>query len=256
VVSQVDITDRRQSEMEIRRMHVELAQVARVSTMGELAVSLAHQINQPLGAIMANAQAARRLLEMQPPDIPLFRLIVEDTIEDVERASDVVGRMREMITRADTPPACVDLNALARDIQRFVSSDALIRNISVSLNLAFQSPWVSGHRVDLQQVVLNLVINAMDAVVQEPVAERRIVIETASRPDGRVSISVSDSGPGIADGMERKMFEPFATTKANGMGMGLPIARSIVEAHSGEISAQPLVPRGLALTVALPAAVT
>ena len=235
-------------------MHVELAQVARVSTMGELAVSLAHQINQPLGAIMANAQAARRLLEMQPPDIPLFRLIVEDTVEDVERASDVVGRMREMITRADTPPACVDLNALARDIQRFVSSDALIRNISVGLKLAFQPPWVSGNRVDLQQVVLNLVINAMDAVVQEPIAERRIVIETANRPDGRVSISVSDSGPGIADGMERKIFEPFATTKPHGMGMGLPIARSIVEAHAGEISAQRLVPRGLVFTVALPAA--
>ncbi len=254
VVSQVDITMRRQSEIEIRRMHVELAQVARVSTMGELAVSLAHQINQPLGAIMANAQAARRLLEVQPPDIPLFRLIVEDTVEDVERASDVVGRMREMITRADVPPACVDLNALARDIQRFVSSDALIRNISVNLKLAFQPPWVSGNRVDLQQVVLNLVINAMDAVVQEPATERRIVVETANRPDGRAAISVADSGPGIADGMERKIFEPFVTTKPHGMGMGLPIARSIVEAHYGEISAQRLMPRGLVFTVALPSA--
>jgi two-component system sensor kinase FixL len=254
VVSQVDITDQRRSEMEIRRMHVELAQVARVSTMGELAVSLAHQINQPLGAIMANAQAARRLLEAQPPDIPQFRLIVEDTIEDVVRASDVVGRMREMITRSDTPPACVDLNALARDIQRFVSSDALIRNISVGLNLTFQPPWVSGNRVDLQQVVLNLVVNAMEAVVQQPAAERRVVIETAHSPDGRVSISVSDSGPGVADGMERRMFEPFATTKPHGMGMGLAIARSIVEAHAGNISAQRLEPGGLAFTVALPAA--
>jgi two-component system sensor kinase FixL len=223
--------------MEAQRSRQELAHVARVSTVGEMTASLAHQLNQPLAAIMTNAQAAGRMLNMQSPDLDEVRAILQDIVRDDRRASDVIQRLRQLLRKGELEMTGVNLTTAIREVVDLVSADAIIRNIAVSFDFAREPVFVTGDRVQLQQVILNLLHNAMEALAEQQSAARRIVIG-CREDDVLVAITVRDSGPGIRVGTEEAVFEPFYTTKSGGMGMGLPIVRSIVEAHGGVIHAK------------------
>src|SRR5262249_13036751 len=164
VVSHTEITERKRAEMDAQRSRQELAHFTRVSTMGELAASLAHELNQPLTGILTNAQAARRFLERTPPDLDELRDILIDIVEDDKRAGDAIQRLAELARKGEPKLSHLDLNALIRDVVKLLTSDAIIRNVSVALELDATLPMAKGDRVQLQQVVLNLLLNAMDAI--------------------------------------------------------------------------------------------
>jgi two-component system sensor kinase FixL len=235
VVSRTDITERKRAELDAQRSRQELAHVTRVSTMGELTASLAHELNQPLTGILTNAQAARRFLEFTPPDLGEIRAILADIIDDDKRASEVIQRLRDLLRKGDMELRPLDIHALIRDVVKLVSSDLVIRNLTVTLDLAPERPMVAGNRVQLQQVVLNLLINGMEAMADGADRERPLVIRTERTEARTVRVSVQDAGTGLREGTQDLVFEPFYTTKPTGMGMGLSIARSIIEAHNGVI---------------------
>jgi C4-dicarboxylate-specific signal transduction histidine kinase len=235
VVSHVEVTERKRAELEAQRARQDLSHFTRVSTMGQLTASLAHQLNQPLAGILSNAQAARRMLNVDPPDLSAVRDTVVDIIDDDRRAGEVIRRMRDMMTKASSDPVITDANALIRDVVMLTRSDTIIRNVALMLELALEALHVRGDRIELQQVILNLLVNAMDAVTDQPVSRRAIVVRSEHLGDESVLVSVKDSGPGLRPGAEANIFEPFFTTKPAGMGMGLAIARSIVESYGGRI---------------------
>jgi signal transduction histidine kinase/integral membrane sensor domain MASE1 len=254
VVSHTDVTERKRVEIDAQRSRQELSHFTRVSTMGELAASLAHELSQPLTGILTNAQAARRFLEMQAPDLDELRSILSDIVDDDRRASEVIQRLRELLRKGEPTFAPVDLHRLIRDVVRLVSSDAVIRNVSLTLDLGVGSPIVRGDRVQLQQVVLNLLVNGLDAVAECAEDERTVAVRAGNTDVHTVHVWVEDAGAGLRPGTEALVFEPFYTTKPAGMGMGLAIARSIVEAHGGLIWAVNNPTRGAAFHVALPLA--
>jgi signal transduction histidine kinase len=256
VLIRADITDLRRAEMEAQRSRQQLAHVSRVSTVGEMTASLAHQLNQPLAAIMTNAQAAGRMLNMSTPDVEEVRAILQDIVRDDRRASDVIQRLRQLLRKGELEMTDVNLTAAIREVVDLVSTEAIVRNITVSFDFAREPVFVTGDRVQLQQVILNLLHNAMEAVTEQQSTARRIVIGSREDPDNElVAISVHDSGPGLRLGTEEVVFEPFYTTKTGGMGMGLSIVRSIVEAHGGSIHAKNDVKGGTVVEFQLPATV-
>ncbi len=252
VVVQVDVTRRHEAAAAVRMRDREIAHLNRVGAVGELASSLAHELGQPLGAILANAQAARRLLSRTSPDLEEVRASLGDIIEDDQRAGHVIQRMRAMLRGQETPRDAVDLNDIVRSVLRMVAGEAGLRGASIHPDLAPSSLVVFGDRVQLEQVVLNLVVNGLDAVAERP-PEQRDVRVTTSAANGNVQVSVSDSGPGILSPNPERVFEPFYTTKAHGLGMGLSICRSIVEAHGGEIRVENGAQGGAAFRCAFPA---
>ena len=233
VVSQTDITQRRTAELEAQSSRHDLAHLLRVSTVGVMATSLAHELNQPLTSILANAQAAQRLAYDKPADLVELREILADVIDQDKRAGEVIGRLREMLRKGEIRREPLDLNTVVQDVARLLASDAVIRNVALRIDVDAQAPRVIGDPTQIQQVVLNLLLNAMDACQNG----RARTVTVAVRAEGRagVEVSVSDAGFGIPAGFEEKLFEPFFTTKPGGMGMGLSIARSIVAAHGGRI---------------------
>ena len=251
VITHTDITERRRAEMEAERSRQELAHFARVSAMGELTASLAHQLNQPLTGILANAQAAQRMLHEPAPDLPELRSILDDIVEDDRRAGEVIQQLRDLMRKAPSERVLLDMNTTLERVVRLVSSDAVIRSVTIELDLTPDMAIVLGNRVELQQVVLNLLLNALDAVSRSE--ERRITVRTLLTPEG-IEVSVEDSGHGLAGGTEEKIFEPFFTSKPDGMGMGLSVARSIIEAHHGRIYARRRDPIGSIVAFELPAA--
>jgi two-component system sensor kinase FixL len=253
VVSHVEVTKRKRAELEAQHARQDLAHFTRVSTMGELTASLAHQLNQPLTGILSNAQAARLILDGNAPDLAEVREIVHDIIDDDRRAGAVIQYMRDMMTKGSRDLVTTDANALIRDVVTLMASDTIIRNVPLRLELAADAAHVCGDPIELQQVVLNLLVNAIDAVADRPLSERAIVVRSA-RVVGAVLVSVRDSGPGLTRGTESKIFDAFFTTKPAGMGMGLAIARSIVESHGGRIWATNNGDRGATFFVQLPLA--
>jgi len=237
VVTLADITEQRRAEIEAQQVRQELAHVSRVSTMGELTASLAHQLNQPLTGVVINAQAARRIIDRVPLDYDELRETMIDILADARRASEVIQRVRGLLRRGEFEMTPVDLQSIITDVANLVSSDALIRNITISLDLDPQSIMVRGDRVQLQQVVLNLLVNAMEAIGKTH-AERMVRVSCRRTERGDARVIVHDSGVGLAEGAEGRVFDPFYTTKPNGMGMGLSIAQSIVEVHGGSIKAR------------------
>lgn len=234
----VDITERKRIELELQRNREELAHVARVSTVGELTASVAHELNQPLGAILSNAEAAELFLTAEPPALDEVREILADIRKDDQRASEVIRRMRSLLRKQELAPKAVEINDAVEDVLKLLSIDASTRKVAMKFERAADLPRVWCDPVHLQQVVLNLVLNGMEAMVGLPEEKRRIVVRTGSGDNGAVKIAVADSGPGIPVDRLPKLFEPFFTTKEGGMGMGLSIARTIVEAHHGEIWAE------------------
>jgi two-component system sensor kinase FixL len=235
VVSHTEITERKRAELEAQQARQELAHFSRVSTIGELAASLAHELNQPLTGALANARAALRLLEATPPDLVEVRSTLSDIVDDNKRAAEVIRRLRGLLRKGEVQLSVLDLNGLIRDVAKLLSSDAIIRSIAVRLELDPNPLFVSGDAVQLQQVVLNLLLNAMEAMAECPADGRMISVRTESTEAETVHVSVQDAGPGLGEGTQDLIFEPFYTTKPSGVGMGLAISKSIIEAHGGRI---------------------
>jgi PAS domain S-box-containing protein len=247
-----DITQRRQTEMELREQRAELAHVARISTMGELAASLAHELNQPLTAILSNAQAALRFLSSKPADIEEVREVLQDIVNDNSRASEIIRRMRSLVKKQDVEFTKLDMASLVREVAMLVHSDAILLNVQLAVEATEGLPWIKGDKVQLQQVVLNLLLNAFDAVKEYAPAERQVKLLVWSNDARVIQTAVCDRGPGLSSDKLDKIFQPFYTTKGEGLGMGLSISRSIIEAHGGRLWAENNLDRGATFYFTLP----
>jgi len=231
------------TRLELARLRGELAHVARVTALGQLASALAHELSQPLGAILHNAEAAELHLNGPAPDLDELRAIVADIRKDDRRAADVIEQMRALIKRGSIEMAPLALDQVVRDVISLVRSEAMARNVTLECMLQPNLPFVSGDRVHISQVLLNLLINGMQAVKDSPNGAKRIVIEAHAIQGRTVEVAVLDSGPGIPDERIEKIFDPFFTTKSAGLGMGLAVSRTIIEAHGGRIWAESNVAR-------------
>jgi hypothetical protein len=253
VVSHVDITRRRQAEDEAQRQREELAHTLRVTTLGELSASLAHEINQPLAAIVANAQATIRLLDAGQAATTDVREVLRDVAADGKRASEIIRRLRALFRKEHVPTQLLDLNELAAEALSLVRHDFRRKGIVIDSVYEAGLPAVPADAVQLQQVLLNLLVNASEAIAAAPGHPRVILLRTAKR-DGYVEIAITDTGIGVPPARLDGMFERFVSTKPDGLGMGLAISRSIVQAHGGRIWATANADRGLTMHVTLPAA--
>jgi two-component system sensor kinase FixL len=249
-----DITERKRTESELRRQREELAHVTRVSTLGELSASLAHELNQPLTAILSNAQAAQRFLAAGPARVDELGEILDDIVQDDSRASEVIQRMRALVKKEQLPFAPLDLAGVIRDVAALVRSDAILHGVRILLELNPSLPPVRGDKVQLQQVVLNLLLNAFDAMRDSPASERVVVVRAQLEGVLTVRVSARDSGTGLAGDKLDKIFQPFYTTKRDGLGMGLSISRSIVDAHGGRLWAENNPDRGATFHFTVPVA--
>jgi len=240
----LDITERKLAELATQQHRNEVAHLSRVTTLGEISGSLAHELNQPLGAILANTEAAELHLQSPIPNLDEVRAILADIRKDDLRASEIIHGIRAFLRRRELEMQPLEVAQLAGETVKLISGDAAARKTSVGLDFPTSLPRVSGDRIHLQQVLLNLLVNGMDAMSTCPVADRRVTIQ-ATRLDSRtVEITVRDAGVGIPPGDMRRIFDPFHTTKQGGLGLGLAISRSIVEAHGGSISVQNNAERG------------
>ncbi|MGF6919290.1 trifunctional serine/threonine-protein kinase/ATP-binding protein/sensor histidine kinase [Paraburkholderia sp. 40] len=235
----------RESERRYREVQTELAHANRVATMGQLASSIAHEVNQPIAATVTNAAAALRWLDAQPPDVEEVRQALRRIVNDGNRAGDVIGRIRQLIRKAPPRKETVDINEAIREVIELTRGEIVKHGASVKTRLADGLPFIEGDRVELQQVLLNLVINAIEAMSDVSDGAREVLISTGNAHADCVLVTVRDSGPGFApDSTPEHVFASFYTTKPTGLGMGLSICRSIVEAHGGQLWANANEPRG------------
>jgi PAS domain S-box-containing protein len=234
----MDVTKRKQAELEAQRLEDEIAHVGRVSMMGQLASALAHEINQPLGAILRNAEAAELFLQSKTPDLEEIRAILADIRTDDQRAASVIDRMHTLLRRHVLDTQLLDLAELVGSVTQLARSDAAMRRVKLKVNLPVDLPPVRGDRVHLQQVLLNLILNGMDALNGASPEHRHVTVSVRVDAARTVQISVSDTGHGIAGENLAQIFDPFFTTKPDGMGMGLAISRTIIESHGGRLWAE------------------
>jgi PAS domain S-box-containing protein len=244
-----DVTDRKRAEEATRN----LAHAARLSMLGELTASIAHQINQPLGAILANADAAELMMERPDAHLDQIRPILTEIRRENLRASDVIRHVRSLVRRRDIERYPLDFNDIARDVVRLVGSDAHRRGVACVTELAERLPSVSGDRVWLEQVLLNLVLNGIEAMEEAPRDDRQLTVRTKANGGRTIEVSVVDTGHGIPETLLPRLFDSFVTTRKDGMGLGLSISRSILEAHGGAISAENNAGRGATVRFTLPA---
>jgi signal transduction histidine kinase len=243
---------RKQGDLEAQRLRQDLAHIGRVSAMGELTASLAHELSQPLTAILNNAETAQRLLAGDAVNLELAREALDDIVADDKRAGDVIHRLRVLLKKGDLEFAWLDANAMVSEVAWLVRSDAVGRSVGMRLELAPDLPDVRGDRVQLQQVVLNLVLNGFDAMRERDPGDHTLVIRTTRDSVAAVGISIQDSGSGFDEADTDRMFQPLHTTKTEGLGMGLAIAQTIVGAHGGRLSAVNNVDRGATFHFTLP----
>ena len=230
-----------------------LAHANRVSMMGHLAASIAHEVNQPIAAVVTNAHAAVRWLGAQPPDLDEVRQALGDIIKDGNRANDVIGRIRALVNKVPPRHDPLDINQAIVDATTLTRSELLSHRVALQIQLAQDLPVVQGDRIQLQQVLLNLIINAVEAMSAVNEGPRELLISSASNAGDSVLVAVRDCGPGLPPESFDRLFQAFHTTKADGMGMGLSICRSIVEAHGGRVWATANAPRGAIFQFTLPA---
>ena len=248
----IDLTERKRTDEAIRDMRAQLEHANRVATMGQLTASIAHEVNQPITGSIANAQAARLWLNRPTPDLNEARLAIDRIVRDGTRASAVVGRIRDLIKKAPPRRLRVEINVAIREVIELTRHEALKNGVSVHTELGDDLPTIEGDRVELQQVILNLIFNAVEAMKDLTDGPRDVCITTGKTEAGETLVSVRDSGPGLAPEVREKLFMPFETTKPTGMGLGLSICRSIIEAHGGRLWASDNAPRGAVFQFTLP----
>ena len=250
-----DVTDRKRAELVTDAQRRELTHLSRIAMLGELTGALAHELCQPLAAVRANAQAGRRILDRHPPDLPELRVTLDDIIKDNQRAGAVIDRLRALMRKESIFLQPIDMNEIVREVVDLAHGEVLSRRVGLTCSLAHEIPLVMGDRVQLQQVLLNLVLNACDAMSETEVAKRHLALTTEMTRDG-VALVVSDCGPGIPEGQLEHVFEPFVTSREQGLGLGLAISRSIVTAHNGSIWAEHNAEGGATFRCVLPVADT
>jgi predicted ATPase/signal transduction histidine kinase len=249
-----DITERREAEEALRQAQDDLARIHRVTTMGELAASLAHELTQPISGTMTNADTCLRQLGRDRPDLDAARAAVTRIVRDSRRAADIIGRIRSQFARGSPNREVVDVNEINRETVALLRDEAVRHNISVRTELAADLPQVVGDRVQLQQVSMNLIVNSIEAM-KNVAGMREIVIKSQRAEDEQILVSVSDTGIGFPPQLAEQIFDPFFTTKPHGTGMGLRISRSIVESHGGRLWAEGVAGRGATFHLNLPAAI-
>jgi PAS domain S-box-containing protein len=247
-----DLTDHMRASEALREAQTELAHVNRVTTMGQLTASIAHEVSQPIAATVTNAHAALRWLEAQPPDQAEVRLALDDIIKDGKRAGDVIGRIRAIVRNVPPRHDRLDINEAILDVIDLTRSELVRKGISLQTEFARGLPSIRGDRIQLQQVLLNLIMNAAEAMSDASEQSRDLLIGTAADKPGGVRVEVRDSGPGLSRESLERLFDPFYTTKHGGMGMGLSICRSIIEAHGGQVGATANLPHGATFHFTLP----
>ena len=233
-----DVSAQKQAEEETQLLRREVAHVDRVTMMGQLASTLAHEINQPLGAILRNAEAAELFLQNASPDLDEIRAIIYDIRKDDERAGAVIDGMRSLLKRQKLDTTALDVGDLVGDVMTLLRPEAAVRHVKLEVDVPGDLPLVRGDRVHLQQVLLNVVLNGMDALNGATCGERRVSLIALLNGAQTVEIAVIDTGSGIPADKLAHVFNPFFTTKPNGIGLGLPISRTIVEAHGGRFWAE------------------
>jgi two-component system sensor kinase FixL len=247
-----DITELRQAKEEAQKRREEIAHMGRVATMGELSASLAHELNQPLTAILSNAQAALRFIAGDSVDLDEIRDILDDIVADDRRAGKVIHRLRSLFKKGGFKKASVDINDLIREVVSLIHTEAMIRNVSLATTLDRSLAPVMGDKIQLQQVIINFILNASEAMTDIDDGPRRITISTGHAGKKMVKVGVQDNGVGLAEDSLDQMTEPFFTTKPAGMGMGLSINRTILNAHLGRIWAVNNPDRGATFYFTLP----
>ena len=232
----VDVTDQKLAEAEAALQRQEIAHLMRVSVLGELSGSIAHEINQPLTAILSNAQAALRLLGQKSPDLEEIRDALQDIVQEDNRAGEVIQRLRHLLKKGERKFESVNINDLVRSTAALLHSELIGREISIRFDLENRLFLTTGDSVQLQQVLLNLVMNGMDAMASTPADQRHILISTRGMESGSVEVRVKDRGHGIRPLENGRLFEPFYTTKEHGLGLGLAICSTIIQAHGGRLT--------------------
>jgi two-component system sensor kinase FixL len=247
-----DLTEQQRVKLEAQEARQDMAHLSRVALLNELSGSLAHELNQPLGAILNNAEAMRRLLGREDHDPDEMRQILEDIIADDKRAGEVIKRLRSLLRKGELQAIALELRDVVTQVLRVVHDDLAWRGVTVHTEFADDGARVMGDPIQLQQVMLNLLVNAGDAMADMPEEERMLTVRTERSEDGSVSVSVSDRGGGIPEDSLDEVFQPFYTTKARGLGMGLAVSHTIVEAHGGRLWAENNPDAGAALRFTLP----
>jgi len=250
----VDVTQRKSAELLMHQQQRELAHLSRVAVAGELSIALAHEVNQPLAAILANASAARRFLLHDPPDLRELGEIVEAIAHDNRRAAAVITRFGTLLRKGDRCSTLLAINDVVASVVDVARNDIISRGVSLTKELGEGLPLVAGDAVRLQQVLLNLIINACDAMESMPLSSRRLLVSTSSDDEGGVRVTVTDNGAGIPDDRVEEIFEPFVTSKAQRLGLGLAICRSIVADHDGRLAVESRPGSGAVFSFTLPAA--
>lgn len=225
---------RSKNEEYSRQLRTELSHVSRAATLGELAASLAHELNQPLTAVLTNAQAAQRFLSGNASDLQMIHEILDDIIADDKRAGAIIYKLRGLLKKGELKFEPLDVNAITEEVVALLKNDAMIRGVTLDMQPAHDLPDVLGDKIQLQQVLMNLILNATDVTTSERSDHRKVIVQTAMCDPGNVMITVRDFGPGLPKDV-KQLFEPFYSTKTDGLGMGLAISQSIIESHGGRI---------------------
>ena len=248
-----DITERKRAEQALQESQAALARVARIATMGELTASIAHEINQPLAAVSTNASASLHWLAVQPPNLSEAREAMGNAMREANRASSVIQRIRTLLTKASPELRPLDVNEVIREVLALARTELITGGVAVHTELVGDVPSVLGDRIQLQQVMLNLIMNAIDAMFTIKDRPRTLVIKSARDAEG-VLVEVQDSGRGLDPRQSSRIFDSFFTTKPDGIGLGLSISRSIAEAHGGRLQATPGTSHGAVFQLILPKA--
>jgi C4-dicarboxylate-specific signal transduction histidine kinase len=248
------MAEQNRTEQALQITRAELARAARITTIGELTASIAHEVNQPLAAVVANADACVAWLSREHPDFGEAQAAAERATQGATRAAEVIARIRSLITKTTPEKSPLEINQVIEDTIALVEGQATRNHVTMQLELSPQLPQVLGDRIQLQQVVLNLLMNGVEAMTAVTERSKTLTIRSGSQGDGQIRVAVQDSGTGLSEEVLGRLFEPFFTTRSKGMGMGLSISRSIIEAHGGRLWAESNTSGGATFQFSLPGA--